>query len=96
MTDLAEIRRRWLQERPLYSKFVTFLYHLVEEQLKARGVYGEISGRIKQTDSLLKKLILRKELTYEGCPTKRALELSCDIAAKFRKSKKLFHPFLRS
>jgi ppGpp synthetase/RelA/SpoT-type nucleotidyltranferase len=75
MIELVEIRKLWVHHRPLYIKFVSFLFSTIEARLKACGVYGEVTGRAKEADSLLKKLLLRKDLTYEGMSDKAGMRV---------------------
>ena len=79
MTDLREAGKQWIEEKPLYEKFVRFLKEDIEGKLKRCGIYADVQGRSKGVDSLLKKLLLRDE-TYEGLSDKAGLR----IVVRFR------------
>src|SRR5258706_7733384 len=59
--DLDDIRRKWIEERPAYQAFVDYLRLLLEARLKEVGLWRRVSGRAKEVDSLVKKVISRKK-----------------------------------
>ena len=66
MEDLEAARARWIVERPLYEAFCASLITRLRPAVMATGIPCEISGRVKQVDSLVKKLLLKPEKTYES------------------------------
>jgi ppGpp synthetase/RelA/SpoT-type nucleotidyltranferase len=80
MNPLEETRKRWIEERPLYQDFVEFLKRDIQEKLQAQGIRAEVTGRAKELDSLLKKLLLKKDRTYESLADKAGLR----IVVRFR------------
>jgi ppGpp synthetase/RelA/SpoT-type nucleotidyltranferase len=75
MTDLGQIRKRWIAERPTYRAFVEFLERDIHEKLRASGIYADVKGREKELDSLLKKLLVKKDETYEGLSDKAGVRV---------------------
>jgi len=63
--DLQEVRHRWMEERPVYERFVDFLVQDIRQRLRKAGLYAEVNGRAKELDSLVKKLLVNKHLKYE-------------------------------
>jgi putative GTP pyrophosphokinase len=61
--ELEEFRRRWIADKPLYEKVVEYLKNLLNGGLHRAGIYGHVSGRPKEVDSLLKK-VMRKGYKY--------------------------------
>jgi ppGpp synthetase/RelA/SpoT-type nucleotidyltranferase len=59
--ELEEIRRKWIDERPAYQAFVDYLKGLLEARLKEVGLWRRVSGRAKEIDSLVKKIISKKK-----------------------------------
>jgi ppGpp synthetase/RelA/SpoT-type nucleotidyltranferase len=70
MTDLEEIRLRWLDEQPLYEEYGKLLAQRISLALKGTGVWFEVSSRSKSVDSLIKKLIKKPQHTFESIPDK--------------------------
>jgi ppGpp synthetase/RelA/SpoT-type nucleotidyltranferase len=65
MDDLQAARQRWEDEEPQYGAFVDAVKERLNALLKRYGVCGEVTGRPKTLDSLLKKLILKPGHTYD-------------------------------
>ncbi len=75
MIGLGEVRKRWIDERLTYERFAQFLERDVQQKLRAGGIYAEIKGRGKEVDSLLKKLLVKKDETYEGLSDKAGVRV---------------------
>ena len=58
------IRELWSKEQPIYERYGIKIKNEVESLLKQIGIYGEVSFRTKEPDSLIKKLY-RKSKPYE-------------------------------
>jgi ppGpp synthetase/RelA/SpoT-type nucleotidyltranferase len=58
--DLDAIRKTWLAEKPRYEVLAKTIKHAISQEMKARGTYADVTHRVKEVDSLLKKAI-RKE-----------------------------------
>jgi len=65
MRDLEPIRAAWLRDRPQYESLVTYLTQAVEVLLRQAGVWGRVTGRPKDLDSLLKKCLRKQDLPYD-------------------------------
>ena len=65
MRDLEPIREAWLRDRPQYEGLVAYLRSKIEDLLKQAGVWGRVTGRPKDLDSLLKKCLRKQDLPYE-------------------------------
>ena len=65
---LAEIRERWLSERPRYERLADTVKLSLERRLHKDGIAGQCFARAKDLGSLLKKVLLRGVLdsTYEA------------------------------
>jgi ppGpp synthetase/RelA/SpoT-type nucleotidyltranferase len=92
MTDLNEVRKQWWHDRPLYISFVSCLCSRIEERLKVCGVFGEVTGRAKEADSLLKKLLLRKDVTYEGMSDKAGMRVVVRYRSEITEVEKALSP----
>ena len=62
--DLAQIRRTWEDEEPLYKRLMATSQKVMTRALKENGIFYDVQGRTKPTTSLLKKVI-RKDCKYE-------------------------------
>lgn len=65
-SDLEHARTRWSAERGAYEKFCTHLKARLSEVVRECGCWSDVSSRTKEIDSLLKKLIRKKDATYES------------------------------
>ena len=67
---IEEIRLRWLRERSVYDEFCSALVKSTEQALKVRGVAARVTSRVKEVDSLVRKLMKQakegRSPTYEG------------------------------
>jgi len=59
------VRERWVGEQALYEKMGLEISTELSSVLKSRGIPAKVSHRVKETDSLIKKII-RKKVDYEA------------------------------
>lgn len=57
MVDLEALRDRWSEDRPKYDNVLTLVKERLREGLSARGIGADVTGRLKETGSLLKKMV---------------------------------------
>lgn len=62
--DSLSVRELWAKEQPNHEKYGLEIQDEVKNLLKQIGIYGEVSFRTKEADSLIKKLY-RKSKSYE-------------------------------
>lgn len=84
MIEVEEARRRWILERPQYQKFGALLEERLQGAVRRLGIPVEVTSRAKEVDSLVKKLLLKPEHTYESLPDKVGVRL----VFKFRSDSK--------
>lgn len=65
MSGVQGSRDIWAQERPIYQKIGAEVSEVLSAAIKAQGMSVKISCRVKETDSLIKK-IARKDSDYES------------------------------
>ena len=65
MVDLEDVRRRWLEDRPRFAQFGEELVGRLKDAVRGLSVWAEVSGRAKDMDSLIRKLIKKSSHTYE-------------------------------
>lgn len=70
MSDLDQVRKRWLEEEPRYHEYGLLLASEISQALKGTGIWFDVSSRAKSVDSLLKKLIKKPDHTFESIPDK--------------------------
>lgn len=70
MTDIEAARRTWIAERPEFERFADLIAGRLRYGVRRLGVLAEVSARAKEVDSLVKKLLLKGEYTYESLPDK--------------------------
>lgn len=78
--DLDSARERWISEEPLYKRFTADIQNLLSKELNGSGVFARVSGRAKELDSLLKKLLRKPELDYDSMTDKAGAR----IVVRFR------------
>jgi ppGpp synthetase/RelA/SpoT-type nucleotidyltranferase len=66
--DGEVVRQRWLEEYALLDQFGELLKGRIKGELRLAGVWGDIQTRTKSIDSVLKKLLLKSQYTYESLP----------------------------
>jgi len=65
MRAIQGVRTLWGAEIPLYEKIGNDISNVLSSAIKAQGMSAKISYRVKETDSLIKK-IARKDSNYEA------------------------------
>lgn len=65
MTSLEEARKRWMVQQPLFRQFGFEICRILETDIRADGILARVESRAKEIDSLVRKLILKRENTYE-------------------------------
>lgn len=73
MADLEEVRKTWINEIPIYERFVDHVVAILRGEFRNPGI--DIYGRAKEIDSLLKKLILKPDKTYESMTDKAGIRV---------------------
>lgn len=72
---LHEARDRWRTEQHLYAAYGTLLEERLRAELASAGIYGQVSSRPKDVDSLVKKLIRKPDHTYESLGDKAGVRV---------------------
>ena len=94
MTILDDARRRWLVEQPVFRQFAKYMQDLLAREVRRAGIRAEVNSRAKDIDSLVKKLILKPEHTYESVGDKAGLRVIVrrrdEIAPVLEIAKELF------
>lgn len=75
MRDLEPVRAAWLRDRPRFERFVECLKGRANRILKDGGIWGRVTGRAKEIDSLLKKLIRKPHAEYDAMPDKAGIRI---------------------
>ena len=70
MTDVEAARKIWIEERPKFKQFADLLSKRLRDEMRKLGVPAEVSARPKEVDSLVKKLLLKRQHTYDSLPDK--------------------------
>lgn len=70
MTDIEDARRTWIIEKPEFERFGDLLAERLRYGVRKLGIPAQIFSRAKELDSLVKKLLLKREHTYESLPDK--------------------------
>jgi putative GTP pyrophosphokinase len=70
VSDIEQARLRWIAERPKYEAFGQLIRHQLDALLKPLGIWFETSARAKEVDSFVKKLIRKRNHTFESLPDK--------------------------
>ena len=65
-SDLEQARVSWLADEPSFREFGELIKSALEAEIKRLGIKAEVSMRTKDIDSLIKKLILKPDHTYES------------------------------
>jgi len=72
--ELAAAKARWEEERRLYADVAEKTETTIREALRARCILATVSHRVKETASMLRKLI-RKQITYDELTDKAGVRL---------------------
>jgi ppGpp synthetase/RelA/SpoT-type nucleotidyltranferase len=70
VSDVEEARLRWIAERPKYDAFGKVLERRLKESLKPLGMWFDVDSRAKTVDSLVKKLLTKRDHTFDTLPDK--------------------------
>lgn len=73
MDDLDRARRLWAAEQPTYERLVARVIAVLRSEFRDPGIL--IYGRPKKVDSILKKLILKPDKTYESMTDKAGVRV---------------------
>ena len=78
MSDLEDARHRWLEDRSRFASFGEELAQRLRDGLRKEGLWGEVTGRAKEMDSLIRKLIKKENLRLpdNGAPKRDAKPLA--------------------
>ena len=68
MTDdeLEEARKKWIQEQPQFKQLGIELAEALIREIRREGIWAEVESRPKEMDSLIRKLIQKREHTYDS------------------------------
>ena len=75
MTDLESIRKLWLKERPKYKSFSCELVSKLQAELRNEGIWAEVTGRAKEVDSIIRKLIKKPHHNYGSIGDKSGVRI---------------------
>lgn len=73
MEDLERARQLWAEEQTTYKRLVDRVVNILKGEYRDPGI--QIYGRPKEAHSLLKKLILKPEKTYENLTDKAGIRV---------------------
>jgi len=68
--NVESARKTWIEEKPQFEKFAGLLKSRLQSGVRRLGIPAEVTARAKDVDSLVKKLLLKTEHTYESLPDK--------------------------
>ena len=78
MIDSEYLRRRWESERPIYASLCNLVKRRIRAESRARGIVCEVSSRVKETDSLIKKAIKKDYANpYDDIRDKAGVRVVC-------------------
>lgn len=75
MTDLEAVRKRWLDEKPIYEEFGKEIKLRLEAALRRAGIWAQVNSRPKEVDSLIRKLITKPHHDYESVGDKSGVRV---------------------
>ena len=81
MTSVEEIIQRWKTDRPVYKGLCKYVKAQLKAGLYDEGLYAEVTGRLKETVSLLKKVKSKSDkgtYTYENATDKLGVRIVCN------------------
>jgi ppGpp synthetase/RelA/SpoT-type nucleotidyltranferase len=94
MSDLEEVRKRWVLERGEYEQFGKELVDRLTARLRLEGLWFQSSSRAKETDSLIRKLIAKPRHSYESlgdkCGARIIVRYKSEIHAVLMAAKEIF------
>ena len=80
MIDSAEVRRRWEKDRPKFDRFGRLIASRLRRNVQRIGINAEVSSRAKGVDSLIRKLIVKPQYSYDTLPDKAGVR----VVARYR------------
>src|SRR5690348_6680383 len=75
MMSLEEARLQWIEERPAFKQFAEYLEGLLKVEVRRAGILAEVTSRAKELDSLVKKLILKPQHSYQSVGDKAGVRV---------------------
>jgi len=70
VSSVEQARRQWIVERSKHDAFGKVLERRLKESLKPIGIWFDVGSRAKTVDSLVKKLLTKRDYTYDTLPDK--------------------------
>jgi ppGpp synthetase/RelA/SpoT-type nucleotidyltranferase len=70
VSGVEQARQRWIAERPKYDAFGQILKERLRQSLKPLGIWFTVDSRAKTVDSLVKKLLNKRDHTFDTLPDK--------------------------
>jgi ppGpp synthetase/RelA/SpoT-type nucleotidyltranferase len=64
--ELELARGIWVQERPRFEQLGIYMAGVLKAEIRRQGISAEVTSRPKEVDSLLRKLLLKGERTYDS------------------------------
>src|SRR5262245_22453725 len=74
-SELEAARNRWLSVRPEFERFGVLLETRLAKALADSGIRAEVTSRAKEVHSLIKKLILKPQHTFDSLPDKAGVRV---------------------
>jgi len=68
MTNGEDVRQRWLRESNQLDQFGTLIRDRTKHALQNAGLWADVTTRTKSIDSILKKLLLKPNYSYDSLP----------------------------
>jgi ppGpp synthetase/RelA/SpoT-type nucleotidyltranferase len=94
VSSVEQARQQWVAERPKYDAFGKVLEQRLKESLKSVGVWFDVGSRAKTVDSLVKKLLTKRNYTFDTLPDKVGVRViiryRSDVEKVIAKVRKLF------
>ena len=69
-STVEQARQRWVAERPKHDAFGKLLEQRLKESLKPLGLWFDVASRAKTVDSLVKKLLTKRDHAFDTLPDK--------------------------
>lgn len=75
MTDLEEVRKLWVQEKPKFERLGSEFAQELKDEIRREGIWAEVRSRTKEIDSLIRKLIRKPEHSYDSIGDKAGVRV---------------------
>jgi ppGpp synthetase/RelA/SpoT-type nucleotidyltranferase len=75
VSSVEQARQRWIAERPGYGAFGKVLEEQLRESLMPLGLWFDVSSRAKTVDSLVKKLLTKRDYSFDTLPDKAGVRV---------------------